>query len=120
MTIPLSASLLMLNLTEEYIPIYMIILGFMGFFNAPGYSRTNANELSAFTEGNKKLRFKVIALYSFSRQFLTAFSMILIGWLMEKRNCCCKFRIKLSFLCVNWLLYNIFFPAHLQEILLKR
>ena len=56
----------------------------MGLFNGPGYSRANSNELAAYTEGNRQLRFKIITFCSLTKHIAVSLSMLIIGWLMEK------------------------------------
>ena len=79
-----SASFLFLGSQKELFPVYMVLLGLIGFLLAPGYSRSVSSDPTILSGGSMKMYILLTTLYKSIDQLILIVMFVLMGWLMEK------------------------------------
>ena len=85
----INLSFMFMGAEKELIPVYMGLLGLVGFLLVPGFSRTATSDPSILSRQNARMTYLIIIMYKAIDQLILAVMFVVVGWLMEKsKNIC--------------------------------
>ena len=70
--------------SDSPIPLYMVLIGLIGFLLSPGETKTLSSDPPLLTKENERLNYLIVQLFMLLSHFLMLVLMVLVGWTMEK------------------------------------